>query len=641
MTVNLSALAGAGQQFFDNNGTPLSGGKLYSYAAGTTTPQATYTSASGATAHTNPIVLDSAGRVATGEIWLTAGSNYKFVLKTSTETTIATWDNITGINGTGITSNADSVEYDPPFTGALTSGYTVEDKLAQNVSVKDFGATGDGSTDDTTAIQAALDSGALEVVFPAGGTYIVNGGLISNQAGQVIRAYGATIKLKNSASTKGMLRLNGAGSSVMGGTWDGNKANGNGTTGSFPADLYTSWNIFVFADRCTVRDCYSINTYGMFCNGGTVSDTLFENNTIRNTQGYGLFLSTGSVNSYRNRAIGNNIDMSEGGVFGQGILFTGAGGTIAVKQFDWEISNNTVIGSQDAAMADQGINLGVRGSRGIVSNNITRYGAMGWSEGGTDTVITGNSFLDMVGSVRYGIEISGGNTTVSGNVVSNAINGVIISGTLANFDNLCITGNRIQSTRDGIRLQVGAGAASNNISITGNNITTDLRGVITTGDVVNLTIASNVIVGPGSGTANSRGVYLENPPADAYVSVQGNTIASFQRACGVYSASALAVNKLYATGNNISNDTGSSSRAWSFEGLATMGIDVIFAWGPTNIGLRENRLDGEIKFNISTGSPEGVVTASVGSLYLRSNGGANTTLYVKESGTGNTGWVAK
>lgn len=42
-----------------------------------------------------------------------------------------------------------------------------------------------------------------------------------------------------------------------------------------------------------------------------------------------------------------------------------------------------------------------------------------------------------------------------------------------------------------------------------------------------------------------------------------------------------------------------------------------------------------------SGSPESVVTANVGSLYLRTNGGAGTTLYVKESGTGNTGWVAK
>lgn len=42
-----------------------------------------------------------------------------------------------------------------------------------------------------------------------------------------------------------------------------------------------------------------------------------------------------------------------------------------------------------------------------------------------------------------------------------------------------------------------------------------------------------------------------------------------------------------------------------------------------------------------TGTPEGAVTAPVGTLYLRDDGGANTTLYVKESGTGNTGWVAK
>lgn len=42
-----------------------------------------------------------------------------------------------------------------------------------------------------------------------------------------------------------------------------------------------------------------------------------------------------------------------------------------------------------------------------------------------------------------------------------------------------------------------------------------------------------------------------------------------------------------------------------------------------------------------TGTPESSVTAPVGSLYLRSNGGAGTTLYVKESGAGNTGWVAK
>lgn len=42
-----------------------------------------------------------------------------------------------------------------------------------------------------------------------------------------------------------------------------------------------------------------------------------------------------------------------------------------------------------------------------------------------------------------------------------------------------------------------------------------------------------------------------------------------------------------------------------------------------------------------TGSPEGVVTANVGSIYLRSDGGGNTTLYVKETGTDENGWAAK
>ena len=96
MAVFLSPVGGVAAQFFDNNGIILSGGKLYTYAAGTTTPQVTFTSSSGNTNHTNPIILDSAGRVPSGEIWITSQS-YKFVLKDSTDVLIATYDNISGI----------------------------------------------------------------------------------------------------------------------------------------------------------------------------------------------------------------------------------------------------------------------------------------------------------------------------------------------------------------------------------------------------------------------------------------------------------------------------------------------------------------------------------------------------------------
>ena len=95
--VFLSAFGGAGAQFFDNNGVILTGGKIYTYAAGTTTPATTYTSSTGVTPHANPIILDSAGRVPGGEIWLPAGVPYKFVLETATGILLGTYDNISTV----------------------------------------------------------------------------------------------------------------------------------------------------------------------------------------------------------------------------------------------------------------------------------------------------------------------------------------------------------------------------------------------------------------------------------------------------------------------------------------------------------------------------------------------------------------
>lgn len=105
MAVNLSPVGGVAAQFFTNTGAVLTGGKLYTYAAGTTTPAVTYTSSNGLTAWTNPVVLDAAGRVpGSGEIWLTGGVRYKFVLKDSNDVLIATYDNINGAGSTIIIS---------------------------------------------------------------------------------------------------------------------------------------------------------------------------------------------------------------------------------------------------------------------------------------------------------------------------------------------------------------------------------------------------------------------------------------------------------------------------------------------------------------------------------------------------------
>jgi len=261
MAVNLSPVGGVAGQFFDNNGNPLAGGKIFTYSAGTTTNQATYTSATGAIAHSNPIILDGAGRVPSGEIWLTDGLEYKFVIKDSNDVLIGTYDNIVGINSNFVnfsnqqeiqtatagqtvftlttmqyqpgtnslsvfvdgvnqygpgalyayvetdsttvtftaglhvgaevkftTSNLNSsaggdafqVSYTPPFVGSVTTN--VGDKLAQTVSVKDFGAVGDGVTDDTAAVAnaaqtsyATVPAGTYELALDAISGYVTKG----------------------------------------------------------------------------------------------------------------------------------------------------------------------------------------------------------------------------------------------------------------------------------------------------------------------------------------------------------------------------------------------------------------------------------------------------------------------------------
>lgn len=106
MAVKLAPV-GNDAPYVDSNGNPLSGGLLYFYTAGSSTPQDTYTTSAGTVVNANPVVLDSAGYPASGgsvvEIWFTSGVSYKAVLKTSAGVTLWTRDNLSGINDTTVT----------------------------------------------------------------------------------------------------------------------------------------------------------------------------------------------------------------------------------------------------------------------------------------------------------------------------------------------------------------------------------------------------------------------------------------------------------------------------------------------------------------------------------------------------------
>jgi hypothetical protein len=113
-------------QFFDANGSPLVGGKVYTYAAGTTTPLETYTDASGVTPNTNPVILDSRGEC---NLWFSNASSYKVVLESATGTLQWTVDNI-ATYGTLASQNSNNVA----ITGGTITGVTLTVNVVGDVS---------------------------------------------------------------------------------------------------------------------------------------------------------------------------------------------------------------------------------------------------------------------------------------------------------------------------------------------------------------------------------------------------------------------------------------------------------------------------------------------------------------------------
>lgn len=184
------------QQFFDNNGLPLVGGKVYTYAAGTVVPKATYTDEDGTTPQANPIILNARGEPASAIRW--NGSYY-----------IEVMDSLGNLVYTVDDFNTDPAGLWAIFTTLLAAGgsaligflqagvgavlRTVQSKLRDQIHVADFGAVGDG-TDETTKLQAALTAAKGKVLnFGAGVTYKTSATLYMAAHSSGINGNGATI----------------------------------------------------------------------------------------------------------------------------------------------------------------------------------------------------------------------------------------------------------------------------------------------------------------------------------------------------------------------------------------------------------------------------------------------------------------
>ena len=164
--------------FTDENGQPYSGGLLYTYVAGTTTPATTYSNIGGTVANANPIVLDSAGRC--GGVYL-AASTYKYRLFTSAGVLVREQDNIpsTGLLTSTVGSILAELGGDPnsPITATSYPSGATFDKFAAGsawVSLDSANLTGTFALEAMMVASAGTVTCELVNVTDASDTAIVS-----------------------------------------------------------------------------------------------------------------------------------------------------------------------------------------------------------------------------------------------------------------------------------------------------------------------------------------------------------------------------------------------------------------------------------------------------------------------------------
>jgi len=188
------------QQIFGSDGAPLVGGKIYTYAAGTTTPLATYTDSGAGTANTNPIILNSLGQA---NIWLSTAA-YKFSVYTSADVLLYTVDNISApLDSTALAlalSSPTPIGNTTPNSGAFTTLAATTGTIT-TVNATTVNSTTSVTTGVTTTGTLTFSGGGSMTRAPAPGIQSITATIAANALTVTLNP--TTLDFRSSTLTSG------------------------------------------------------------------------------------------------------------------------------------------------------------------------------------------------------------------------------------------------------------------------------------------------------------------------------------------------------------------------------------------------------------------------------------------------------
>lgn len=518
----------------------------------------------------------------------------------------------------------------PLLAQGTTTSRTLAARAGEVFNAKDHGATGDAVTDDAPAINAALRAAdayfsaigtanaGRAVTLPAG-TYVINSPLYLRK-GDVLRGEGSTasclktgpdfpvggVMVQLGFKSDGTLDPGGLQPMVDGIFFASDKASvvgvstvaGLGPPTDSPVNYVAGW---------AVRGCWFMTPIGIRASG-----------------------VDGAI-------LGNCFDGCSEGVklVGAGSP-TGPGHSILIQ------GNRFFAPSYSGIHLDGAHNVIISGNYFDYCKFFGIYFANTQSGGSSDDItILGNHFLTSLSASFYDanqVDID----------VSWPVNGLRVQGNT-------FTRSRLVSVRV-------AHSSAFNVSVEGNTFReTNSTAVRVTGQGNRTRVRGNRFVSPGNyALYATRGVDFSDNLATGLFAVVGLPVNDYQKSAAWFDGASGVIARGNSTdsttcaacsfsGGGTGNSTSDNRSAWTtadvyaFTGTSAVhesSNERAFNGGGPQHAFYVVRPSGVRDF-VGAGTPEAVVTAPIGSTYLNTSGGASTTLYVKTSGTGNTGWTAK